>query len=59
MKEVPTKMGYKGICFIFLFLVTWTIKLVEYTSGKSWMKYWVTLPIIMLFFDFLENIGHQ
>jgi hypothetical protein len=40
-----------------LFLVTWTIKLVEYTSGKSWMKYLVALPIMALLFDLLENIG--
>lgn len=40
-----------------LFLVTWTIKLVEYTSSKSWMKYLVALPIMALLFDFLENIG--
>lgn len=40
-----------------LFLVTWTIKLIEYTSDKRWMRYLIVLPILALFFDFSENIG--
>ena len=40
-----------------LFLVTWTIKLMEYNSDKRWMSYLIVLPILALFFDFSENIG--
>ncbi|WP_034551257.1 hypothetical protein [Carnobacterium funditum] len=40
-----------------LFLVTWTIKLLEYTSGNNWMRYLVLLPIMAALFDLLENIG--
>lgn len=43
-----------------LFLVSWIIKLSEYISRGSknkTIKYLFLLPIIAMFFDFMENIG--
>ncbi len=43
-----------------LFLASWIIKLSEYISRGSknkTIKYLFLLPIIAMFFDFLENIG--
>ncbi len=40
-----------------IFLVTWIIKLLEYLPGKKLLKYIFLLPIISMFFDFMENIG--
>ncbi|MGB3160555.1 MAG: hypothetical protein WBA84_04835 [Carnobacterium sp.] len=40
-----------------LFLVAWTIKLMEYASDNRRMRFLVFVPIAAAFFDFSENIG--
>lgn len=40
-----------------LFLAAWILKLTEYTPVNKFSKYIVTLPIVAMGFDYLENIG--